>query len=381
MRILHTSDWHLGRFFHALPMEEDHDVILAQMAGIIEREQPDLLIIAGDIFDRAVPPQSALSRFGRFIRDVTQDGKLAVAIIAGNHDSAAQIGMMGVLPTGGLSLVRGPIAADERPLIVRHPDGDVAVSALPFSFEFAARECFEDDAISCPADVLGAQLKSARAHVPEGARWVIVAHAFVTGASPSAGERPLSRVMGGIETVPAELFEGAHYVALGHLHRPQRVHSDRIRYSGAPLAFGFDEEGDGKSVTLVDMAPDGSVSIRLIRLEPKRGIRTIRGKLAELLETPATCEDFTNVVLTDETPQIDPMRRIRTRYPNAVHLTYERERASTSEQLTAGRSALDDPAAVVSEFMKAVRDEGLSETERTIVDETLVGLRAGGGEA
>lgn len=378
MRILHTSDWHLGRHFHSVPMEEDHDAVLAQIVAIIERERPDLLIIAGDVFDRAVPPQSALARFARFIRQVTEDGRLAVVIIAGNHDSAAQIGMMGVLPTGGLSLVRGPIAADEHPLIVHHPDGDVAVSALPFSYEFAAREAFEDDAIACPADVLGAQVRSARAHVPDGARWVVVAHAFVTGGSVSAGERPLSRIMGGIETVPVELFDGAHYVALGHLHRPQRVGSDRIRYSGAPLAFGFDEEGDAKSVTLVDMAQDGSIAVRPVPLEPRRGVRTIRGKLAELLETPKTCEDFTSVVLTDETPQIDPMRRIRAKYPNAVHLVYERERANKSEQLAAGRSALDDSAAVVSRFMGAVRDEGMSEAERSIVEETLAGLN---GEA
>jgi exonuclease SbcD len=374
MRILHTSDWHLGRYFHAVSMEEDHDAVLAQIGAIIECERPDLLIIAGDVFDRAVPPQSALARFASFIRKVTEDGRLAVVIIAGNHDSAAQIGMMGVLPTGGLSLVRGPIAADERPLIVHHPDGDVAVSALPFSYEFAAREAFQDEAISCPADVLGAQVRSARAHVPEGARWVIVAHAFVTGASVSAGERPLSRTVGGIETVPLDLFEGAHYVALGHLHRPQRVGSDRIRYSGAPLAFGFDEEGDGKSVTVVDLAADGAVSVRLTPLEPRRGVRTVRGRLAELLEAPEACEDFTSVILTDESPQIDPMRRIREKYPNAVHLTYERGRASAGERLTAGRSALNDPVAVVAGFMATVREEELSEAERGIVEETIAGL-------
>jgi exonuclease SbcD len=377
MRILHTSDWHLGRYFHSIPMEEDHDAILAQIDEIIQRERPDLLIIAGDVFDRAVPPQSALARFARFIRKVTEGGRLAVVIIAGNHDSAAQIGMMGVLPTGGLSLVRGPIAADEQPLIVHHPDGDVAVSALPFSYEFAAREAFQDEAIGCPADVLGAQVRSARAHVPEGARWVVVAHAFVTGASVSAGERPLSRIVGGIETVPVDLFEGAHYVALGHLHRPQQVSSDRIRYSGAPLAFGFDEEGDAKSVTLVDLAQDGSIAVRLAPLEPRRGIRIIRGRLAELLEAPEVCEDFTSVILTDETPQIDPMRRIREKYPNAVLLTYERERASVGGRLAEGRSALNDPLALVSSFMAAVRDEGFSEAERTIAEETIAGLDGG----
>lgn len=224
-----------------MPLDQDHDTVLAQVEQAAAEHHPDLLIIAGDIFDRATPPQSALTRFGDFIRRVTSGNEMAVVAIAGNHDSAAQIGMLGVLPSGGRSLVRGPIDREERPLVIPHKDGPVAVSALPFSYEFAARACFQDDSIDCPAQVLRAQVESARRYLPEGARWVIVAHAFVDGAKSSEGERPLSRVVGGIETVPASAFDGAHYVALGHLHRPQQVGAPHIRYSGAPLAFGLDE--------------------------------------------------------------------------------------------------------------------------------------------
>ncbi|WP_230279137.1 exonuclease SbcCD subunit D [Croceicoccus sp. Ery15] len=372
MRILHTSDWHLGRQFHGLPLDEDHDVILDQIAKAIEQKKPDVLIIAGDIFDRVSPPQSALTRFGDFIKRVTQDNDLAVVAIAGNHDSAAQIGMLGVLPTGGRALVRGPVDAEERPLIIEDEHGPVAISALPFCYEFAARACFEDEAIACPADVLRAQVESARRHLPDGARWVIVAHAFVEGASASEGERPLSRTVGGIETVPSSAFDGAHYVALGHLHRPQKVGATHIRYSGAPLAFGLDEEGDGKSMTLIDLAADGSVTIDLLPLNPSRTVRTVRGKLLELIETPEICHDFTGVVLTDETPQIDPMKRIREKFPNAVKLTYDRNSEREQQERSESEPVLTDPKSIIADFLQFVRDEAPGDAEQHLIDQFLV---------
>ena len=371
MRMLHTSDWHLGRQFHGLPLDEDHDIILDQVADAIEEHRPDVLIIAGDIFDRTTPPQSALSRFGDFIRRVTHDSELAVVAIAGNHDSAAQIGMLGVLPSGNRSLVRGPVEADERPLIIEDGHGPVAISALPFSYEYAARACFEDDSISCPADVMRAQVESARRHLPEGARWVIVAHAFVEGASSSEGERPLSRTVGGIETVPASAFDGANYVALGHLHRPQKVGAPHIRYSGAPLAFGLDEEDDQKSLTLIDLAADGSVEIEEVPLTPHRKVRTVRGKLQELLQTSEISQDFTGIILTDETPQIDPMKRMREKFPNAVKLTYERERERVLSEIADREPVLSNPKDIISSFVEFVRDESPTEPEQAIIDEAL----------
>lgn len=371
MRILHTSDWHLGRQFHGLSLDEDHDHILVQILAVIDDERPDVVIIAGDVFDRANPPQSAITRLSQFLTKVRAASDAAIVIIAGNHDSAAQIGAMGVLADGGAAIVRGPLDEDERPLVVSDAHGPVAISALPFAFEYAARLCFDDDGIGCPADVIRAQLASARKHVAEGMRWVVVAHAFVDGAATSESERPLTRMVGGIETVSAAAFEGAHYVALGHLHRPQPVGLDHIRYSGAPLAFGFDEEGQQKSVSLIDLAADGTVTVTEVPLRPLRQVRTIRGKLLELLAAAEVSNDIVRVVLTDDTPQIDPMKRIRAVYPNAVQLAYERNERPVELRLEEQRAAIDDPQTLSSAFLEFIRGEPLSDAEGQIVASAL----------
>lgn len=371
MRILHTSDWHLGRQFHGLSLDDDHDHILAQILAMIDDERPDVVIIAGDIFDRANPPQSSITRLSQFLTTVRVASDAAIVLIAGNHDSTAQIGAMGVLADGGAAIVRGPLDEDERPLVISDDHGPVAISALPFAFEYAARLCFEDDAIACPADVIRAQLDSARKHVAEGMRWVVVAHAFVDGAATSESERPLTRMVGGIETVSAAAFEGAHYVALGHLHRPQPVGQVHIRYSGAPLAFGFDEEGQQKSVSLIDLAADGTATVAEVALRPLRQVRTIRGKLLELLATTEVANDIVRVVLTDDTPQIDPMKRIRAFYPNAVQLSYERNERPVAERLEEQRAAIDDPQTLSSAFLEFIRGEPLSEAEGQIVASAL----------
>lgn len=367
MRILHTSDWHLGRQFFGLPLDEDHDVILAQVEGAIEEYGPDLLIIAGDVFDRASPPQAAMKRLRDFLRRVTARSELAIVIIAGNHDAAAQIGMLGVLAPGDRTLVRGPLDRDDPPLLLEDAHGPVAVSALPFAYEYAARICFEDEEIACPADVIRAQIGAARGRVPKGARWVVVCHSFVEGASTSESERALSRIVGGIETVPASAFDGAHYVALGHLHRPQSAGAGHILYSGAPLAFGFDEEGQEKSLTFVDLGADGHVETKRLPLNPKRKVRTLRGKLGELLAAPSGSDDFIRVVLTDDAPQIDPMKRIRALYPNAVQLSYERSIRPIEERLSEGRAAIDDPETLTANFLGFVRDEPASDAETALV--------------
>ena len=371
MRILHTSDWHLGRQIHGLSLDEDHDHILVQILAVIENESPDVVIIAGDIFDRANPPQSAITRLSQFLTTVRAASDAAIVMIAGNHDSAAQIGAMGVLADGGVAIVRGPLDEDERPLVISDAHGPVAISALPFAFEYAARLCFDDDGIGCPADVIRAQLASARKHVAQGMRWVVVAHAFVDGAATSESERPLTRMVGGIETVSATAFDGAHYVALGHLHRPQPVGQHHIRYSGAPLAFGFDEEGQQKSVSLIDLAADGTVAVTEIPLRPLRQVRTIRGKLLELLAATDVSTDIVRVVLTDDTPQIDPMKRIRAFYPNAVQLSYERNERPVELRLEEQRAAIDDPQTLSSAFLEFIRGEPLSEAEGQIVASAL----------
>lgn len=375
MKILHTADWHLGRQFEGHSLEHDHAAVLDQVFAAVQKAGPDALVIAGDIFDRAAPPESAVRLFNRFIESVIATTTCAVILIAGNHDSADRIGAMAMLADRRRTLVRGPLSSAERPLVLDDDHGPVAFSALPFGYEYAARECFADAEIKCPADVMRAQIAAARPHIPAGARWIIVAHAFVTGATVSETERPLTRVAGGIETVPAELFSGAHYVALGHIHRPQTAGAEHIRYSGAPLAFGFDEEGNQKSMAIVDIDATGNATVELIPFQPLRSVRTIRGTLEDLLKLPPS-EDFIRPILTDDGRLIDPMKRIRDRFPFACGLTYARD--LVARQTAAGghpsTTALEEPKTVVSQFMQVMRGTPLTDAETEIVADTIAQL-------
>ncbi|TDX25553.1 exonuclease SbcCD subunit D [Rhodovulum visakhapatnamense] len=374
MRLLHTADLHLGRQFNGISLEPDHDAVLDQIAAAVAAHEVDALVIAGDVFDRAAPSASAVRQFNAFLARIRAETGAAVVMIAGNHDSGDRIEAMSVMTDTARALIRGTVAAEEPPLILEDAHGAVAISALPFAWEYAAREAFGDESLASPEDVMRAQIAAARAALPEGARWVIVAHGTVAGAAVSDAERPLARI-GGVETVGAELFDGAQYVALGHLHRPQSAGRAGIRYAGAPLAFGFDEAGEEKSMSLVEIGGAGEVRIAPIPFRPIRGVRVIEGRHADLLHLPPT-EDFLRVVLTDEAPVIDAMRRLRAVFPNACDLAYAREMQAPEVKALGGAPvALDDPLAVIGDFLTQLRGEGPDAAELAAIVATLDGLR------
>jgi exonuclease SbcD len=376
MRLLHTSDLHLGRHFSGIALEEDHGAILDQIARAIVDSRVDVLVIAGDIFDRAAPPTTAVRQFNAFLTRVASETDAAVVLIAGNHDSGDRIGSMSIMTDTRRALIRGVVSADEKPLILSDEHGKVAISGLPFSYEYAARECFADETMQTPEHVLTAQIASARRNVPEGARWVIVSHAFVSGALVSESERSLVRV-GGAGTVPPEIFDGAAYVALGHLHRPQSAGAPHIRYSGSPLAFGFDEADAVKSMSFVEIDGAGRAKIEEIPFQPRHRVRVLRGKHADLLLANAS-DDFTKVVLTDDAPVIDGMKRLRDVFPNACDLIYERdERDRELKPLEARVVRVADPLEVVGDFLALVRDERLTDGELEVVKTTLYDIQNG----
>lgn len=369
MKILHTSDWHLGRQFHGVSLEGDHAVVLEQVFDALKTHDPDVLVIAGDIFDRASPPASAVRQFNDFIARVHAETRSAIVLIAGNHDSGDRIDSLAVLATRQRVLIRGPLGSDEPPLMLADEHGPVAISALPYGTEFAASACFADPTISCPADIIKAQVAAARRHVPDGVRWVIVAHAFISNAVVSESERKL--VVGGIETVPPDVFAGAHYVALGHLHRPQGAGGDHIRYSGSPLAFGFDEADAQKSMALVTLDTAGLATVAFLPFNPQRKVRVLTGTFADLLAAAekAPSNDFIKLVLTDDGVVLDAVGRVRAHYPNTLALAYARD-ATDAQTLASGVLAARhiDPAAVVEEFFAAVRPEpAFTDQERQVV--------------
>ncbi len=378
MRILHTSDWHLGRQFYGQSLEADHEAILEQVFDALVAHKADGLVIAGDIYDRASPPATAVRQFNHFIQRVASDTKAAIVLIAGNHDSGDRIGSMGLISDANRALIRGPLMSDELPLLLEDEHGVVAFSALPFGYEYAARECFDVTDIDSPADVITAQIEAAKINVPDSARWVVTAHAWVSGASPSESERSLGRTVGGIETVSASVFEGADYVALGHLHRPQNIEADHIRYSGSPLAFGFDESDAEKSMSLVDMDASGAITLTEIAFTPLRQVRTLRGKLSDLLASGEASDDFVKVILTDENRLIDPMKQMRGLYPNASALSYERDQTPHDVEVTDGvTTALTKPSEVIDEFLTHVRGSAKTKPEAAIIDASLAKLSEG----
>jgi exonuclease SbcD len=374
MRLLHTADLHLGRAFAGLSLENDQAAVLDQIAAAVRDLRPDLLVIAGDIFDRAVPPAPAVRLFNDFLARVAAETDAAVALVAGNHDSPDRIEAMAVASDRRRFLLRGAPGAEGRPLVLADRHGAVAVVALPFAQEYAARAAFGDETLTSPAEVLAAQIARAHAGLPPGGRWIAVAHAFVAGGTGSGAERPLARV-GGVETVPAALFDGAAYVALGHLHRPQQAGAAHVRYCGAPLAFGFDEAGEARSMNLVEIDAAGAATVEAIPFRPRRGLRVLRGAHAELTRLPPS-EDFVRAVLTDAAPVPDAMRRLRAVFPNACEMVYARDAEAPVPAAGAPASAPQaaNPVAVVAGFLRLVRDAGPSKAEKAVLADALAAL-------
>ena len=375
MKILHTADWHLGRTLCQESLLDHQAALLDQVFEAVVRTQADVLVIAGDIFDRPNPKKDAVDLFDRFLGRVYQKTKAAIVAIAGNHDAPERIAFGAALQDPARVLIRGPLDRRPAPLTVHDDHGPVAFSALPFAEVYAAREAFGDAGICSPADVLKAQMGQARAAVPDGARWVVAAHAFVTGASPTESERPLALV-GGIETVEGDLFAEPAYAALGHLHRPQRVGSDHIRYSGSSMGFGFDEADQEKSMTLVVLDGSGVAAMETLAFNPPRRLKVIEGTLAALIAEgrQAPCEDYIKAVLTDEGALVDPMGQLRTVYPNVLQLERKTRPAARAANGRALPENVTDPAALVSAFLESVRGSAPSLAERALLDGHLAAL-------
>ena len=377
MKILHTADWHLGRTLCQESLLGDQAALLDQVFDAVVKTQADVLVIAGDIFDRPNPKKDAVDLFDRFLARVYHDTGAAIIAIAGNHDAPERIAFGAALQDPARVLIRGPLDRRTAPMVLNDEHGPVAFSALPFAEVYAAREAFADAGISCPADVLKAQIDQARAMVPPGARWVVTAHAFVTGASPTESERPLALV-GGIDTVDGGLFGELAYTALGHLHRAQRAGANHTRYSGSCMGFGFDEAGQEKSMTLVILGEARVAALETLAFKPARGLKVLEGTLAELIAggRAAPCEDFIKAVLTDQGALVDPIGQLRAVYPNVLQLERKMRPAARAPNGHALPDNVTDPAALVSAFLEAVRGLGPGAAERELIDGHLAALQA-----
>ena len=323
MRFLHTADWHLGRVYHNLSLLDDQAHLLDQFVDLVRKTKPNAVIIAGDIYDRAVPPAEAVRLLDETLTRIVIGEKTPVILIAGNHDSPDRMGFGSRLLADAGLIVRGVPLAEVVPVILSDEYGEVAIYPLPYAEPSMMRQLFSDEKITDHQTGLLAQMDQLRAAHQKGRRAVVVAHAFVQGGSVSESERSLS--VGGTGSVDTNVFADMHYVALGHLHRPQTVGAPHIHYSGSLMKYSFNEADQPKSISLVDLDGEGRVSIERIALNPRRDLRILDGCLQDLIDAGATDagrDDYIMAKLTDTGALFDAMSKLRTAYPNA--LTIER---------------------------------------------------------
>jgi len=320
MRFLHTADWHLGRVFHGVHLTEDQAHLLAQLVELARDARCDAVIVAGDVYDRAIPPAEAVDLLDATLCKLVLDLKVPTIVIAGNHDSSRRVGFAGrVLRHQGLHMA-GEVAAHAQPIALQDDAGSIHVYPLPYAEPAVVRQHLGDAEIHTHQEALAAQLEDIRRRHPKGERSIVVAHCFVSGGRASESERPLS--VGGAEAVEPACFDGFDYVALGHLHRPQ-ASGERIHYSGSLMKYSFSEADHRKAVNIVEMDARGACSVERVRLAPARDVRCVSGLMREVLEAAADspdADDYLMVTLLDSGPILDAMGRLREVYPNALHI-------------------------------------------------------------
>jgi exonuclease SbcD len=372
MRILHTSDWHVGRMFHGFSLLEHHAVVFDALVETVRSEQVDIVVIAGDLYDRALPAADAISLCDDTLAALRAAGARVIAI-SGNHDSGPRLGFGERSMTAGGVTIRGRVERLADPVTIPATDGgtDLACFLVPYLEPELARHALGAPEARTQAAVweaAGAAIEGARAGL--GAhRSLLVAHAFVAGGIASESERPLS--VGGSEHVEPRALRGFDYVALGHLHRRQIFGREpsAMRYSGSPLAYSFSEAADEKSAWLVDLAVDGSVAVEAVTLPVPRRLVTMTGTLESLLEDPAldqAVDAWVRAEVTDPVVPRDPMDQLRQRFPYVAHLVIDPPARATIDltyrERTAGRTDVE----IATEFLAAAA--GIDGDDATVAE-------------
>jgi exonuclease SbcD len=377
MRVLHTSDWHVGRMFHGRDLLTDQESVLGGLADIIVDQRVDVVVVAGDLYDRAVPAGEAIAACARILSRIRLAGAELV-IIPGNHDSAARLGAFGDFAAAGGLHLRTRIADVGTPVLLNDRYGPVAFYGIPYLEPEPARQVLAMPAARGHRGVLTEAMNRIRTDLARrsGTRSVVLSHAFVSGGESSESERSIA--IGGVEQVSGSVFDGVDYVALGHLHGPQRL-AEHLRYSGSPLAYSFSETNHHKSVWLVELDAGGLAEVRRVELPVPRRLATLQGELAELLVRPGLeglMDRYLCVVLTDDVRPIDAMRRLQRRFPFAVRMDWQPAGGRLAEPLTyPGSAHVRDDDEITCRFVADCRGSVPVDAERALIAEAFAVVR------
>ena len=377
MKIFHIADLHLGKLVQGIYMTDDQRYIMEQFIEAIDTEKPDVVIIAGDLYDRAIPPVEAVDLLDDVLAEIVLKRNIPVLAIAGNHDSPTRLQFANkLLKENGLHIV-GVMSKQVETVVLKDHAGEVHFHLIPFAEPSIVRSTLQDDSIATYDDAMRKTIELI--DLKQGARHVAIAHAFVTNngnqeKNTSDSERPLA--IGGSECVDAAYFEPFHYTALGHLHRAHKVKHDKIRYAGSPLKYSSSEAGHEKGFIVIDLQPDGTTVIENRKLTPLRDLRIVEGKLHELLAGEIS-EDYVFVHLLDEAPVVGAMEQLRTVFPNAMHVERKISRvAQNSYELDDEKPTRDklDDVTLFKAFYTDMTGEEVNDTTIKLFEEALQGL-------
>ena len=371
MKLIHLSDLHLGKRVNEFSMLEDQQYILEEILRIIDSEKPDGVLIAGDVYDKTVPSAEAVTLLDEFLVQLSKRDTQTF-LISGNHDSAERLAFGGrLMEQSGIHIARvynGVLA----PLTLRDEYGPVDLYLLPFLRPVQVRRFFPESEIATYTEAMAAVLGAA--DIDKTHRNVLVTHQFVTGAQTCDSEE-LS--VGGTDNVDVSVFDDFDYVALGHIHGPQKIGRETVRYCGTPLKYSFSEVGHKKSVTVVELAEKGSVAIRTVPLVPKRDMSELRGAYNELMlrenyEGKPFRNDYLRITLTDEDDIPNAVNNLRTVYPYIMRLDYDNRRTRTESHVDGAEQVeRKRPLTLFEEFYESQNGQTMSEEQRSFAKQLM----------
>lgn len=367
MKFIHTSDWHLGRQFHNVSLLEDQQAVLEQLIQYIENNPVDAVIVAGDVYDRSVPPTIAIELLNRVVKRICGELNTPMILISGNHDGAERLGFGSEqMKRSGLHIISNFEDMLTPVVIETKAAGHVAFYGMPYNDPEQVRYVYKepvsthDEAHKLLAEKITEQFQSEH-------RNILISHCFVDGAIESESERPLS--IGGSDRVSHEHFLNFDYVALGHLHQPQKKGEEYIRYSGSLMKYSFGEQNQKKGFTLVEIGKDGFIVAEHIELTAPHEMRIVEGELEQILEwgkTDAKNEDYLLVRLMDKHAILNPMEKLRTVYPNVLHLEKPGMLIGVEQEMAQAKLARSEIDMFKDFFAEAQDSELSNEQEQAI---------------
>lgn len=376
MKLIHLSDLHIGKRVNEVSMLEDQAYILTRIIRIVDEEKADAVLIAGDVYDKSVPSAEAVTLFDDFLFRLAKRN-LPVLIISGNHDSPERLAFGNrLLEHSGIHIA--PVYdGDIQPVTLEDTYGAVDFWLLPFLKPAHVKRFFPDAGIESYTDAVRTAVE--KMGIDTGRRNVLLTHQFVTGASPCESEE-IS--VGGSDNVDAAVFAGFDYVALGHIHGPQNIGSNRIRYCGTPLKYSFSEENHHKSVTVIEMGEKGNIQLRLLPLIPRHDLRSIRGSFERLTSkafySGMAVDDYLHVVLTDEEDVPEAMGKLRSIYPNILKLSYDNTRTRTDQTISGAEDVQrKSPLELFEELYEQQNNQPMSEQQRAYTRELIESIWEG----